>query len=105
MAEGVVSKGAPQHIRDATEFPEYKPYFTNMVIDHEGYVLIQTYEASGDEVIYDVFSPDLEFVNRVTLPELDRRCVITNGYVYQLHRPDDEYASVRRYRVQLVESR
>jgi len=96
---GAIEKGAPTFIRDNTEFPKYKPYFKQMHVDQEGFILFQTYETDIDGVIYDVFDPSGHFVNKLVLPELSGFRVITLGFVYQIETPEDSPATIKRYKV------
>ena len=57
--------GVPDFIRNKTKFPKFKPYFRYLLVDHEGYILIPTYEMENENYIYDVFTPDGEFVNKL----------------------------------------
>lgn len=94
----VVRHGAPDVVRDNAEFPKFKPYFTGVVTDPEGYILVGTYEKQGDLGGWDVFSPRAEFVGRVWLPRLG---VFAGGYVYRVEMPEDEApVTIVRYRLE-----
>jgi len=86
-------------IRDDIKFPKYKPYAASLNIDHEGYILVETYEADGEDAVFDVFGPNLEFISRITLPSL-WRAVFAGGYIYDW-RPinDGEFFHLYRYRL------
>jgi hypothetical protein len=86
--------------RKRARFPKYKPHFDALIIDHEGYLIILTGGTDGDLSIYDVFSPDGEFVNSVKMPRVRASAIFTDGVVYNIERHDDEAdPTVHRYRV------
>ncbi len=95
--EGQTEKGAPDFIRDATKFPNYKPYFTNIKIDDEGYILVKVNDPNSDVRHYDVFNSDGEFVNRFKLPVFGYNSLFKAGAVYGIKRSDDEFPFVGRY--------
>jgi len=98
---GIVERksSVPDYIRKATEFPKFKPYFRDMFTDHEGNILIQTFEMIEQNYNYDVFSPEGKFINRVTLPTFDQ-CIIYRGFIYQVKGGEDEFPAIVRYRLQ-----
>jgi hypothetical protein len=91
--------GAPDYIREATEFPDYKPHFEFIKVDHEGCILVATCETSPEGDVYDVFDPEARFVNRVTLTREFSSCAIATGCLYRLDVKDKE-ASVVRHRLE-----
>jgi hypothetical protein len=97
-SEGGVSRGAPQHVRDNAEFPEYKPYFELLRVDHDGYILVQTFEREGDLAVCDVFDPQAKYVGRVLLPDL-AEFEFAGGFAYRLDTPEDAGAKVLRMRL------
>ena len=97
--DGVVKKGAPEFVRENTEFPRFKPYFNRMRVDEDGYILFQTHETATGGVVYDVFEPDGSFLNRVVLPDLGWSCVFRHGFVYQLEQSEDAPARIKRCRI------
>ncbi len=94
--DGQTERGAPDFIRAATKFPKYKPYFTDIKIDNEGYMLVKV--NNPDRVIrhYDVFNRDGEFINKFKLPEFGFNSLFRAGAVYGIKRSDDEFPSVGR---------
>lgn len=88
-------------LRKNVEFPRHKPYFSKILIDHEGYVLVETYEeaASEGDAVYDVFTLDGSFVNRVESRAMRANSVFHGGYVYMTRSAEDELPAVVRYRL------
>ena len=91
----VVTQGAPDYIRNNTVFPDRKPAFQSMLVDHEGYVLLQTFEGDEDSQVWLVFEPDGSFLGRANLAL--RGAKLIGGSVYRL-KIRDEYNSVDRLR-------
>ena len=91
-------RGASDFIRKATKFPKYKPYFRYLVIDHEGYILLPTYEMENENYIYEVFTPDGKFVNKLKLSSFGFS-IIAKGFLYELKTSEDKFPSVIRYRL------
>ncbi|MGA2533538.1 MAG: 6-bladed beta-propeller [Candidatus Aminicenantales bacterium] len=79
------------------------PAFRNIVIDENKNLwieLIQPENAKG--ILYDVFSPDGIYNKQVSIEQ--RIGVFKNGKVYSLLRPEEGYASIKRYSMELVPS-
>jgi len=88
----------PKYIRNATKFPKFKPYFKNLQVDNEGYIIIHTYKKEENLDVYDVFASDLNFVNRLKLPFLYSPFFL-GGYIYDLKMNGKEFPSLVRYRL------
>jgi len=103
LDSALASRDFPQDrlmiMKKHTEFPKYHPYFDDVQIDHEGYILVLPHEEKR-EYIYDVFSSTGEFVNRVDLERLPANPVFCNGYIYGIKYTDEGLSSVARYRLQ-----
>jgi hypothetical protein len=82
------------------EFPRYKPYVSELLADHEGYILVCRYDEKDSDTHYDVFSPEGEFVGEVTLPRASRLRVFKLGFVYGVKTFEEELPQVRRYRLE-----
>ncbi len=97
--DGVVSRGAPAYIRDATEFPKYKPAFAALLLDPEGYILLKTYAETENGAVFDVFDPNTVFVGQVKLSGAVVPHVLANGRFYRLD-VRDETVSIKQYRIE-----
>ena len=93
--------GASDFARKATKFPKYKPYFRYLIIDHEGYILLPTYEMKNENYIYEVFTPDGKFINKLKLSSLGFS-IIAKGFLYELETSEDKFPSVIRYRLKWI---
>jgi hypothetical protein len=98
--DGMLKKGAPTFIRERTEFPRYKPYFSQVYVDDEGYFLFRTFETLADKTVYEVFDPDGRFVNRLLMPRLSGAFVLTGGFVYQVDASGEGPAPITRYKLE-----
>lgn len=85
-------------VRSRAEFPRFKPYFTELHIDHEGYLLFQLWGDDTNNRTYDVLTPDGGFVNKVVLPRLRRSAILRDGSIYNIELFEEESWVVRRYR-------
>jgi len=95
---GQQSRGAPDFIRKATEFPKFKPYFLGMLIDPEGNILIHTFESEKEKVVYDVFDAKGNFIKQGKFPFLGAS-TFKKGFIYQVKGGEDEFPVVVRYRL------
>ncbi|UCG52043.1 MAG: hypothetical protein JSW58_00365 [Candidatus Latescibacterota bacterium] len=84
-------------MRGIVDFPKYKPYFETLIIDHEGYLLFLVENDEDETHVFDVFTPDCEFINRVELPRVHSTAIFKNGLIYTIKRSEDEEPTVCRY--------
>jgi hypothetical protein len=83
--------------RKLRKFPKFKPYFQDIHIDHDGYLLLKTYETKGDNFVYHVFDKEGTFVGNVSLPSINSTAVFNKGYIYDLGTTNDEFPFLKRY--------
>jgi hypothetical protein len=77
------------------------PAFKRMIIfDERGNLWVEPYAADETKVIYDVFSPEGIYLKQVLLA--NRIYQFKNGKAYSLIRPEDSYAMVKRFRLELI---
>jgi hypothetical protein len=86
-------------MRQTVDFPKYMPCFDRLLVDDNGYLLFLTGEPSDSAQVYEVFTPDAEFLNRVSLPRLHPRAVFDGRFIYTVARGEDDPV-VRRYRLE-----
>ncbi len=86
-------------LRHKVEFPKYRPYFENLIIDGDGYLLFRVDEPTETTQLYDVFTPGGDFLNRVTLPRLHPQAILSGGYIYTITQREED-PIVRRYRLE-----
>jgi WD40 repeat protein len=91
----------PDYILKQIEFPVYKPYFSNLNIDHEGYILVQTYKKEDQNMIFDVFTKEGKFVNKVSVPAIIVGSLFKKEYFYQINVSEDEFPKIIRYHLVL----
>ena len=84
-------------MREVVEFPKFMPHFSQLNIDHEGYVLLDRDEGEGDEGLYHVLTPDGNFFGEVKLPRLKRSAILVNGMIYNVELHEDQDYAVYRY--------
>jgi hypothetical protein len=66
---GQVSRGAPDYIRDNTDFPKNKPAFNQIMVDSDGNILVSQFGEKPEEDFrsFDAFSPRGQFIGRVKI--------------------------------------
>lgn len=95
---GDMDEGFKDMARES-KFPKDKPYVSDILVDHEGYILVCRYDEDDSNTHYDVFSPDGGFVGAVTLPKFRKFKVIRDGFVYGVETFEEELPQVRRWRL------
>ena len=79
------------------------PAFHNIIIDENGNLWIELFQAENAKgVLYDVFSPDGTYSKQVSIEH--RIGAFKNGKIYSILRPEEGYASIKRYSMELVPS-
>jgi hypothetical protein len=91
----------PDFVLKQIEFPVYKPYFSNLRIDHEGYILIQTYKKEDQNIIFDIFTKEGKFVNSVKIPPMIATSLFNKEFFYQTIKSEDEFPKIIRYRLKI----
>jgi hypothetical protein len=86
-------------LKNKVEFPKYKTFFEALLVDDEGYLLFLVDEPTRDTQLYDVFTPEGVFLNRVTLPRLAGSAILTGKHIYTIARGEQDPV-VRRYRLE-----
>jgi hypothetical protein len=84
-------------VKNNVKFPKYKPAFKAISVDHEGYILVELYkEATIDDAsVFDVYTSDGEFVNRV---EIRNPGGLKDGYAYSLRTAEVELPKIVRFK-------
>lgn len=83
-------------LRKSVKFPKYKPHFTNLLIDNEGFILLRVKE-EDDQDTYDVLKPDGSYFTEVILPHLGRTAILSSGYIYNIELHEERDYAVYRY--------
>lgn len=82
------------------DFPKYQPYFDRLMIDSEGYALFLVGQSEDKKTqVFDVFTPEGEFLNRASLPRTHPNAILHRGFIYTIARGDEDPV-VRRYRLE-----
>lgn len=98
--DGKVAEKPPKIVYDRTEFPKYKAYFHNLKIDPDGNILILTYMKGKKEYLWDVFTPDGEFVTQIELPKEFQGGIFCRNLLYWIYNNLEDFPAVCRFRVQ-----
>lgn len=102
---GQVTRGAPDYIRDNTEFPKFKPAFNQIMVDSEGNFLISQFgpNPSQDYKSFDAFDPGGRFINRVEILEDGKIPIhgaqIRNGAFWVGTSDQDDQIQIIKYRI------
>ena len=98
-SDGGASKGVPQFVRDKTELPKYKPFFTYILADNEGNILVRLYEKKGNNYLWDVFDKNGKYLTKIALPEFNRWITFYNKHIATIIYAEDEFPVVVQYRI------
>lgn len=97
----------PDYIVQLTEFPEFLPPYRGLIFDSEGNLWVHLYTQSRATNVFDVFSPQGEFIHQIIVegPPIDawftsslNKCFAGN-VLWQIERDEDEFASLVKYRL------
>jgi len=88
-------------VKKAYIFPEFKPFFSGIVLDNEGRIYVERFKLYNPEDrsrVYDLFSEEGYYIYRVKMPLPSR--LIRNGCIYRIE-PDRDtgYIKVKRYKI------
>lgn len=88
--------------QDMLEFNTLKPFYASIFQDREGFILAQKYTVDNEEEIkYDVFSPDGELLNEVSLPfkYFNDQSVVAGEFIIVNEETEDELPVIRKYKI------
>ena len=91
--------GLDPALKNAMKFPRSRPFFSDIVVDWEGNILVRWSVPVDDVPVYDVFDPTGGFIGRVGIEGLSNGAVFHDGFVYCRHREEDELPKIRRYAI------
>jgi len=99
--------GAPDYVIKATEFPENFPPFRGISFDDKGNLWVQVYTADRATNVFDVFSPDGRFLNRISVEggpieasfSTHTQMRFADGCLWKIEKDADEFASLVKYRL------
>jgi hypothetical protein len=87
-------------MKQAITFPDRLPYYSDISIDDEGFILLRWGEPVDGRVTFAVFDEKGDPVSRVTMPEIPSRALFSGGKVYALDRSREELPTITRYRME-----
>jgi hypothetical protein len=77
------------------------PAYRNIIFDDAGNIWVELFQApEAKGVLYDVFSPDGVYSKQVSIDQ--RIGTIKNGMIYAILQPEEGYASIKGYKMELV---
>jgi len=91
--------GLSPAMKNAMKFPRHKPYFSDIVVDWDGNILVRWSELVDDTPVYDVFDAKGGFIGRVSIEGLTSGAMFHSGFVYCRHEEEDELPKIRRYTI------
>ncbi len=91
----------PDYILKLTEFPEFLPPYGGLDFDSAGNLLVNVYTKNRATSVYDVFSTEGTYINRITIegPPLTWLHRFFGNGLWQIERDAEESASLVRYRL------
>jgi hypothetical protein len=83
-------------LRRQIQFPECKPWFSQLLVDDEGFVLLQVSDDEDGVARYEVHNPDGTYLAVATLPSLTSG-IIASGALYSVELHEESDYAVYRY--------
>lgn len=98
-------QGAPDYIVKATEFPEHFPPYRGCSFDGRGNLWVQVYTSDRATNVFDVFSPDGRYLNRITVEGARIEASFSShtmmrffgDFLWMIVKDDDDFASLVKY--------
>jgi len=88
-------------IEEACQFPRYRPFFKNILVDNKGRIYVQRMKSVLDkskEVEFDIFSKKGHFLYKTKFPFAPE--IIWKGYIFNIHTSDETgETGIERYRI------
>jgi hypothetical protein len=78
-----------EEFRKNVTLPVFKPLIVDLLVDHEGNLLVCLYDEKDKKTTYDVFDTNGQYVTTANLPSPDELGVLRNGLVYFVNKSDD----------------
>jgi hypothetical protein len=100
---GKVTNNIPDHVRENTTFPKFKPAFEAIFADSQGYILVFPFQKATDKKDrrqVDVFRADGKFVRAITLVGKVNIYALSRGngdYFWGRKTNEDEEAAIVKY--------
>jgi hypothetical protein len=91
--------GLDPSLKNVMKFPGSRPFFSDIVVDPEGNILVRWSVPVEDVPVYDVFEPNGKFIGRVSIDGLTDGAVFHGGFIYCRFREEDELPTIRRYSI------
>ncbi len=99
--------GAPDYVIKATEFPENFPPFRGISFDDKGNLWIQIYPPDRATNVFDIFSPDGRYLNRIAVEggpieasfSTHTQMRFADGCLWKIEKDADDFAVLVKYRL------
>jgi hypothetical protein len=86
--------------KEAIEFPEHMPYYSDITVDTEGNILVRWAIPVDGKTLYHVFDGNGNFISRVTMDIYPEDVKFRDGLLYARHGVfPTELPTIRRYRI------
>lgn len=92
-----IQKFGARRLRRELTLAKYKPVCEALFIDECGYIMLRGRMVNKNTCEYHVYSPQGDKIGKFRMQYLSADAKFWNGFVYDLIRPDDDYASVVKY--------
>ncbi len=101
-----ITRGAPVYVRDNTTFPGYKPAFVQIVVDHEGNILVVPFTSTAGKekntAYFDAFDPQGKFIKKAAVDSKKLnfyRILFHKGHVWTVIQDEDEESILVKYKI------
>lgn len=92
-------------LKEALQFPDYRPFFNNILVDEIGRIYVARLESVllkenkiNNNVVFDIFNKEGYYLYQITIPFLPE--IIKSGYLYKIDESDDsEDIKIKRFKI------
>lgn len=99
--DGSKMNEAPDWLLKGTEFPDFKPLISDILLDAEGNVLIKTSYEINQKNVWDYYKNDGTLIKNILVPATVKgeSAFLSAGYLYAVKETDNGNFTVERYSI------
>lgn len=93
------TQGAPDFMVKGTKFPEFKNYFTSLITEPGGYLLLNTYESTNKEQICFLLDKTGKLLNKVKIAVPPGLMFFSKNNLYVFTNDENEFPVIIKYKM------